>query len=137
MNKNKTQRSTMRPQATFSFFIFLQLFHFFSLLVAPSSSLLLPPCPPSSSSLFLPRPALSKSLRIHRRPFFIKFDKSVTDQTTNQPTHYGLKGLQNESKLLLTDFFSWFQVYHIACLFSSPDSEQFKSKIGINRYSPC
>ena len=23
------------------------------------------------------------------------------------------------------------------CLFSSPDSEQFKSKIGINRYSPC
>ena len=32
----------MRPQATFSIFIFLQLFHFFTLLVAPSSSSLLP-----------------------------------------------------------------------------------------------
>ena len=33
----------MRLQATFSFFIFLQLFHFFTLLLAPSSSSLLPP----------------------------------------------------------------------------------------------
>ena len=45
----------MRPQATFSFFIFLQLFHF----VAPSSSSLLPPRPsfllvPPSSSPILP-----------------------------------------------------------------------------------
>ena len=35
----------MRPQATFSFFIFLQLLHFFTLLVAPSSL-----------SIFSPRP---------------------------------------------------------------------------------
>ena len=89
---NKTRRSTMRPQATFSFFIFLQLFHFFTLLVAPSSSSLLPPrpsfllVPPSSLFLFLPRPALSQSLRIHKRPFFIEFDKSVTDGPTNGPT---------------------------------------------------
>ena len=58
-------------------------------------------------------------------------------QVLTDTSHYGLRGLQNETKLLLTDFSSWFQVYHIACLFSSPDSEQFKSKIGINRYSPC
>ena len=105
---NKTQRSTMRLQATFSFFIILQLFHFFTLLVAPSprrsfsSSLLPPRCsfllvPASSLSLlpprpsfFLPRPALSQSLRIHKRPFFIKFDESVTnrgrDGRTNAPT---------------------------------------------------
>ena len=82
----------MRPQATFSFFIFLQLFHFFTLLVAPSSSSLLPPrpsfllVPPSSLFLFLPRPALSQSLRIHKRPFFIEFDESVTDQPTDQRT---------------------------------------------------
>ena len=83
----------MRPQATFSFFILLQLFHFFTLLVAPSSSSLLPPrpsfllVPPSSLFLFLPRPALSQSLRIHKRPFFIDFDESVTDQRTNGPTN--------------------------------------------------
>ena len=62
----------------FSFSFFLQLFHFFILLVPPSSS------------LFLPRPALSKSLRICKRPFFIDFDKSVTNgqinQRTDQPT---------------------------------------------------
>ena len=69
--QNKTQRSTMRPQATFSFFIFLQLFHFFTLLVAPSSSSLLPPrpsfllVPPSSFVLFLPRPALPQSIKGH------------------------------------------------------------------------
>lgn len=32
-------------------------------------------------------------------------------------SHYGLRGLQNETKPLLTDFFSWSQVYHIARLF--------------------
>ena len=53
----------MRPQATFSFFIFLQLCHFFTLLIAPSSTLLLSPRPsfflvhPSSSSLHPPRPS--------------------------------------------------------------------------------
>ncbi len=33
------------------------------------------------------------------------------------PMHYGLRGLQNGTKLLLTDLSSWSQVYHIACLF--------------------
>merc|ERR1719370_1542531 len=56
---NKTRRSTMRPQATFSFFIFLQLFHFFTLHIAPSSSSLLPPRP--SFLLVLPSRPLSKS----------------------------------------------------------------------------
>ena len=89
----------MRPQATFSFFIFLQLFHFFTRrsfpLVAPSSSPLFPPCPsfllvtPSSSSLlspfpfFLLVPALSRSLRICKRLFFINFDESITDGPTD------------------------------------------------------
>ena len=100
----------MRPQATFSFSIFLQLLHFFTLLVAPcsssllaprrslllvapsSSSLLPPRCsfllvPPSSLFLFLPRPAQSQSFRIHKRPFFIDFDESVTDGRTNGPTN--------------------------------------------------
>ena len=60
LHKNKTQRSTMRPQATFSFFIFLQFSPFFTHLVAPCSSSLLPPrcsfllAPPSSSSLLPP-----------------------------------------------------------------------------------
>ena len=107
---NKTRRSTMRPQATFSFFnFFLQLFHFFTLLNAPPStsllslrpsflfvhpysSSLLPPrpsfllVPPSSLSLFLPRPALSKSFRIRKWPFFIDLDESVTDRRTDGPT---------------------------------------------------
>ena len=71
---------------------FFQLFHFFTLLVAPSSSSLLPPrpsfllVPPSSLFLFLPRPALSQSLRIHKRPFFIDFDESVTNGPTDGPT---------------------------------------------------
>ena len=47
----------MRPQATFSFFIFLQLFHLFTLLVAPSSSSLLPPRP---SFLLLPLSSLHR-----------------------------------------------------------------------------
>ena len=82
----------MRPQATFSFFIFLQLFHFFTLIVAPSSPSLLPPrrsfllVAPFSLFLFLHRPALSRSLRIHKRPFFIKFDESVTNQRTDGRT---------------------------------------------------
>ena len=76
----------------FLFHFFLQLFHFFTLLVAPSSSSLLPPrpsfllVPPSSLFLFLPRPALSQSLRIHKRPFFIKFDESVTNGRTDRRT---------------------------------------------------
>ena len=100
----------MRPQATFSFFIFLQLFHFFTLLIAPSSTSFLPPCPSfllvppssssllphrpsflldplSSSSLFLLRSALSKSFENPKHPFFTKFDESATDGPTNQPTN--------------------------------------------------
>ena len=60
------------------------LFHFytlsfFTLFVVPSSSSLLPPrpsfhlVPPFSLFPFLPRPALSQSLRLHKRPFFIDF----------------------------------------------------------------
>ena len=33
--------------------------------------------PPSFSSLFFPRPALSKSFRIGKSPFFINFDESI------------------------------------------------------------
>ena len=56
--KNKTQRSTMRPQATFSFFCFFTTFSFFSL-----SSSLLPPrrsflrVHPSSSPILPLRPS--------------------------------------------------------------------------------
>ena len=72
----------MRPSATFSFFIFVSNFFTFS----HSSSLYLL-VPPSSSSLFFPRPALSKSFRIRKSPFFIDFDESITDGRTNQPTN--------------------------------------------------
>ena len=65
----------MRPLATFSFFIFQQLFNFLTLLVTPSSS-----------SLFFPRPALSESFRIRKRPFFSDFDESITNRPTNRPT---------------------------------------------------
>ena len=97
-------RCVLKPLFHFSFF-FLQLFHFFTLLIAPSTSLLpqrpsfllvhpsssslLPPrpsfllVPPTSSSLFLPRPALSESFRIRKWPFFIDLDESVTDGRTN------------------------------------------------------
>ena len=86
----------MRPQATFSFFIFSQLFYFFSLLVAPSSSSFLPHRPsfllvsPSSSSLFFARPAgpaMFKSFRIRKSPFFINFDESMMDGRTDGPTN--------------------------------------------------
>ena len=57
-------------------------------LIAPRPSFL--PVPPSYMFLFLPLPALSQSLRIHKRPFFIDFDESVTDRRTDgrtdQPT---------------------------------------------------
>ena len=85
------QRCVLETPFLFSFFF--KTFLFFTLLVALSSSSLLPPhhsfllAPPSSLLLFLPLPALSKSLRIDKRPFFIAFDKSVTDQPTDQPTN--------------------------------------------------
>ena len=53
---------------------------------------LLPPCPSfllvpaSPSTLFFPHPALSKSFRIHKSPFFIDFDESITNQRKDQPT---------------------------------------------------
>ena len=80
--KNKTRRSTMRPQATFSFFIFFTTFSFFHsphrsfLHVAPFSASILPPhpsfllVPPSSSSLFFPRPELSRSFRIRKSSWY-------------------------------------------------------------------
>ena len=61
--------------------------------ILPSSPSLLPPrlsfllISPSSSSLFFPQPALSKSFKIRKSPFFINFDKSITDRRTNQPTN--------------------------------------------------
>ncbi len=55
----------MRPQATFSFLILF---------------------------LFLPRPALSQSLRIHKRSSFIGFDESVTDRRTDGPTNQPTDG---------------------------------------------
>ena len=69
-----------------------------TLLVAPSSSSLLSPrpsfllAPPSPLFLFLPRPALSQSLKIHKRPFFIDFDESVTNQRTNGRTDQRTEG---------------------------------------------
>ena len=71
------------------FFIFHFVYNFFifslsSSLLPPRRSLLL--APPSSSPLLPLRPALSQSLRIHKRPFFIDFDKSVTDRRTNGRT---------------------------------------------------
>ena len=72
----------MRPLATFSFLIFLTTFQF---LHSPRYSFLL--APPSPSSLFLPRLAMSKSLRIHKRQFFIDFDESVTDGRKDGPTN--------------------------------------------------
>ena len=87
----------MRPQATFSFVIFFTTFSFFTLLIAPSSTSLLSLRPsfllvhPYSSSLLPPRPSsfliqLSKLFRIRKRPFFIDFDESVTDQPTDPRT---------------------------------------------------
>ena len=63
---------------TFSFFHSLPLLPY-----RPFSFLLVPP---SFSSLLLPRPALSKSFRIRKRPFSIDLDESVTDGRTNRPT---------------------------------------------------
>ena len=95
------QRCVLKPLFHFSFFYNFFIFSLSSSLlpprhsflrVHPSSSSILTPCPsfllvpPSSSSLFLPRPALSKSFRIRKWPFFIDLDKSVTDQRTDQPT---------------------------------------------------
>ena len=90
----------MRPLATFLFFIFFNNFFisFHSprpsfLPILPSSPSLLPPrlsfllVSPSSSSLFFPQPALSKSFKIRKSPFFINFDKSIMDRRTNQPTN--------------------------------------------------
>ena len=88
----------------FHFPFFLITFSFFTLLISPSSSSLVPPhplfllvpyssssllpsrpsflLPSSSSSLYLPLPALSKSFRTRKRLFFIDFNESVTDQRT-------------------------------------------------------
>ena len=93
ITRPRGQRCVLKPLFHFSFF--LQLFHFFALIVALLSSSLLPAhsscpsfllVPPPSSSLFLTRPAPSESFRIRKRPFFIDFDKSVTSRRTNRKT---------------------------------------------------
>ena len=85
--ENKTEWSTMRPSATFIFIVVLkQLFHCYS----PRTAFLL--VAPPSSSLFLPRSALSKSLRICKSQFFIDFDESITNQPTDQPTNQPTDG---------------------------------------------
>ena len=86
--------STMGPQATYSFFLFSHFFSFFTLLVAPSSSLLFPPCrsffqvalssllplPPSCSFLLGTPSSLSLFPMFHfiQERHFIKFEESVT-----------------------------------------------------------
>ena len=72
----------MRPQATFSFFIFY--YNFFVFFLSPHRSFLL--VPPSSSSHFFPRPALYNSFRIRKSPLIIDFHESITDGRTNRPT---------------------------------------------------
>ena len=108
---NNTERSTMRPQATFLFFIFFSSFFAFLasssphpprpsfLPVPPSfSSSFLPPrpsfllVPPSSSTLFFHHPALSKSFKICKSQFFIDFDESIINQPTDQPTNQPTDG---------------------------------------------
>ena len=87
---NKTQRSTMRPQATFSFFILLT----FSLL-PPRPSFL--PVPPSSSSLLPPRPSSflvqhclnhSEYVKVHFSSILTKAlpTDGPTDRRTDQRT---------------------------------------------------
>ena len=87
----------------FSIFHFLQLFHFFTLFDAPSSSSLLPPhpsllfFPPSSSSLlppcssyFLVQHCLNhlETIKCHFSPYLTKAlpTNQRTNQRTNQPT---------------------------------------------------
>ena len=69
--------------ASSSHFFIFHFFTSFSFFHSPRCSFLL--VPPSSLSLFLPRPALSKSFRIRKSPFFSDFDKSITDGPTNGP----------------------------------------------------
>ena len=91
MEKDGRNKTAGVNDASLSHFFFFH--HFYNFFIFSLSSSLFPPrrsfllVAPSSSSLFLPRPALSKSLRIHKRPFFIDFDESVTDGRTDQPTN--------------------------------------------------
>ena len=85
------QRCVLKPLfifnffTTFSFFIFfLQLFHSLRhsfILVDPFFSSLLPPRP----SFFLVQHRLNHSESV-KIPFFINFDKSITNRQTNRPT---------------------------------------------------
>ena len=88
------QRCVLKP--LFSFFIFLQLFHFFTLLVAPSSFLLIAP---SSWSLLPPRPSFFlvqhclnhfESVKGHFSSIWTK--ALPTDQRTNQRTNQRTDG---------------------------------------------
>ena len=84
--KQGPARPMMRPLANFSFFIFQQLFHFFTLLVPPSSS------------LFFPRPARSKSFRIRI---------SITDGPTDRPTDQRTRPLIEMWTHLKRDISGW------------------------------
>ncbi len=86
LKKNKTVWSTMRPQATFSFFKIFYYLYFFTLLLF----LLVPP---SSSSLLPNRPSFSlvhhylihlESVKVHFHRFWRK-QYRPTDQRTNKP----------------------------------------------------
>ena len=69
----------MRPRATFSFFIVLQLLHCLTLFVAPSSSSVLPPRPSFVQH--------SESLRIRKGHFSSILTKALpTDERTNGRT---------------------------------------------------
>ena len=86
----------MRLQATFSFFILLQLFQFFTLLVAPSSSSRLSPRP-----YFLLVPPFLLVTRIN--PFITDLTKVLrTDQQTDQE-HTWHKSILVGRKKLITD----------------------------------
>ena len=80
----KVTRPSEANDASFSDFFIFHFFTTFSFFHSPRRCFLL--APPSSLFLFLPCPALSQLLRIHKRPFFIEFDESVTNQRTNEPT---------------------------------------------------
>ena len=99
--RNKTagvnRGSTMCPRATFSVFIFSlssQLFHRRSFLLVPPSSLLLLP---TDGQGLLQRWEHAKlhfnvtthyqnHLKVHKSPFFIDIDESVTDGRIDGPT---------------------------------------------------
>ena len=110
--------STMRLRATFSFFIFISILLFsflFPLCVAPSSSLLFPPCcsfflvAPSSFLLFPSRCSflLALSCRhcsFHSESAIIVFSSKLTKALrTDQQTDQSTSALMNRQSFLIRD----------------------------------